>query len=113
MEPLWDQSVREKREKPVAPYRNVIMRQPPLQQQASRAPSSVLAISPNDEKRLQSHELSVLHYIDSHLIFSAGIRPDALCVSVWSGLHYFCENRLFNDLYSCEDILAVPRSEMS
>lgn len=38
---------------------------------------------------------SVLRYIDSHLILS-------VCVRVWSGLHYICEDR--SDLYSCEDI---------
>lgn len=48
------------------------MRQPLLQQQGPHAYSSVLAISPNDEKRLQSYVLSVLPYIDSHLISSAG-----------------------------------------
>lgn len=72
---------RKRGKKPVVPYRNVITRQPLLQQQVSHAYSSVLAISQNDEKRLQSYVLPVLHYIDSHLIFSAGIGL-MLCVRV-------------------------------
>lgn len=77
------------------------MRQPLLQQQVPHAYSSVLAISPNDEKRLQSYVLSVLPYIDSHLISSAGSSL-LLCVHVWSGLHYICECRLFNGhLFYC------------
>lgn len=90
---------RKRGKKTVVPYRNVIMRQPQLQQQVSRAYHSVLDISLNDEKRLQSYAaLSVLHYIDRspHLRYST--KADVLCARVWSGLNYICEAQLFNDV---------------
>lgn len=76
MELLWDQSVRG-RKKNIVPYRNVIMWQPLLQQQVSRAYRSVLAISLNDDKKTSI--ICTLCYITLTVTSSTGPRL-MLCV---------------------------------